>query len=57
MGEAWVRVDGVQERASRVEVLALAPVRGLVLDAVEERVGNDASHVRAATSTAAAAPT
>jgi len=57
MGEAGVRVDGVQERASRVEVLAFAPVRGLVLDAVEERVGNDASHVRAATSAATAAPT
>jgi len=54
MGEAWVRVGGVQERASRVEVLALAPVRGLVLDAVEERVGDDATHVRAATAAALA---
>jgi len=51
--EAFVRVGGAQERAPGVEVLALAPVPGLVLDAVEECVGDNASHVP--TSTAAAA--
>ena len=43
--EARVRVDGAQERAPRVEALALARARGLVLDAVEEGVGDDAGHV------------
>jgi len=43
--EAFVRVGGAQERTSGVEVFALAPVPGLVLDAVEECVGDNASHV------------
>ncbi len=55
MGEAWVRLDGAQERAPGVEVLALAPAPGLVLDAVEEGAGDDASHVRTTATTAAAA--
>jgi len=46
--EARERAGGAQERAPRVEVLALAPVPGLGLDSVEERLGDDAGHGRAA---------
>ena len=46
--EARERAGGAQERAPRVEVLALALVPGLRLDSVEERLGDDAGHGRAA---------
>jgi len=52
--EAFVRVGGAQERTPGVEVLALAPARGLVLDAVEECVGDNATHVPTTTTAAAA---
>jgi len=52
--EAFVRVGGAQERTSGVEVLALAPVPGLVLDAVEECVGDNVSHVPTTTAATAA---
>ena len=55
--EVGVRAGGVQERVPRVEAAALAPAPGLGLDAVEERVGDDATNVRAAAAAAAAAAT
>ena len=57
LGEAGVRTGtgSAQERVARVEVAALAPTSGLVLDAVEERVGDDVTDVRAAAAAAAAA--
>ena len=47
MREGRERVGSAHERAPRVEILALAPVPGLGLDAVEERLGDDARHGRA----------
>lgn len=53
MREGRKRVGSAHERAPCVEILALAPVPGLGLDAVEECLGDDARHGRAA---AVAAP-
>lgn len=44
IGEARVGAGGVQERLPCVEALTGAAVRGLVLDPVEERLGDHALH-------------
>jgi hypothetical protein len=57
MREARVRGDGLEERASRVEASALAPAPGMGLDAVEEGLGDDPRHGRAAAAATCGAPT